>query len=319
MRPENIYANLATAAALAAACVMPLVGSVVDHTRLRKHVALGALATMSAVALAQATVGPHTWFAVALLQIVLVAAATSHSLASGERVARSLTCSLARSLARARAASHERSHRRGVERASERSIAPPRSSAHRAAARVDRARARHPPSSPSLFPGARWTVMMARRNNTRPPAHPHARLNGRLSLSLSLSRARRVHCVALSSRRVPPGSRIDAAGPQQGQRVVDALPFRRRDLLRARRRLGHLRERRLDRRGRRCAHRPARRGRVSSTRAAGEEAIICCSRRLRCASSCSRTNAAGRPLDAALAHRHTPSLPVEAPSWPSPP
>ena len=317
MRPENIYANLATAAALAAACVMPLVGSVVDHTRLRKHVALGALATMSAVALAQATVGPHTWFAVALLQIVLVAAATSHSLASGARVARSLTCSLARSLERARLLTSDRIAVVLSERASDRSCR--RDRPRLAAARVDRARARHPPSSPSLFPGARWTVMMARRNNTRPPAHPHARLNGRLSLSLSLARARRVHCVALSSRRVPPGSRIDAAGPQQGQRVVDALPFRRRDLLRARRRLGHLRERRLDRRGRRCAHRPARRGRVSRTRAAGEEAIICCSRRLRCASSCSRTNAAGRPLDAALAHRHTPSLPVEAPSWPSPP
>ena len=81
MSPSNVYSNLATVAALTVAVTMPIVGSIVDHTRFRKHVALGSLATLTVVSFTQAMVSRDTWFAVALLQIVSIAAAMYHSLA----------------------------------------------------------------------------------------------------------------------------------------------------------------------------------------------------------------------------------------------
>jgi len=83
MRPTNIVPYTVTVAGLVVAMLMPVTGSVIDHTPYRKQIAAYSGAVVAVVSALQAIISADTWWFVVCLQIVSIGAYVVHQLASG--------------------------------------------------------------------------------------------------------------------------------------------------------------------------------------------------------------------------------------------
>jgi UMF1 family MFS transporter len=78
MRPSSILTNIVMVVGLFSACVMPLVGSIIDHTPHRRAVGSVSAAALSVFILLQMLVMEKFWFLAAILQVLVAFAYTVH-------------------------------------------------------------------------------------------------------------------------------------------------------------------------------------------------------------------------------------------------
>ena len=78
MRPSSILTNIVMVVGLFSACIMPLVGSIIDHTPHRKAVGSISAAVMSILILIQMLVMEKFWFVAAILQVLIAFSYTVH-------------------------------------------------------------------------------------------------------------------------------------------------------------------------------------------------------------------------------------------------
>jgi MFS-type transporter involved in bile tolerance (Atg22 family) len=69
-RPSSLLSNIAVASGLLGCVTLPIFGSIVDHTHYRRHVGAYTAAFLTILKAIEISIGPHTWFLVAVLQIV---------------------------------------------------------------------------------------------------------------------------------------------------------------------------------------------------------------------------------------------------------
>ena len=78
MRPSSILTNIVMIVGLTSAILMPLIGSIIDHTRYRRAVGSISAAFMSVMILIQMLVMEDYWFVAAILQIFVAFSYTVH-------------------------------------------------------------------------------------------------------------------------------------------------------------------------------------------------------------------------------------------------
>jgi MFS-type transporter involved in bile tolerance (Atg22 family) len=78
MRPTSILTNIVTVTSLLSAIIMPLVGSIVDHTDHRRAVGSISAAAIAIFILVQMLVIEEHWFSAAILQVVISLVYTVH-------------------------------------------------------------------------------------------------------------------------------------------------------------------------------------------------------------------------------------------------
>lgn len=78
MRPSSILSNIVTVVGLFSAFIMPLIGSIIDHTTHRKTIGSASAAALAIFILVQALVIEEHWFAAAILQIFVAFTYTIH-------------------------------------------------------------------------------------------------------------------------------------------------------------------------------------------------------------------------------------------------
>ena len=78
MRPTSILTNIVMIVGLASAVMMPLIGSIIDHTDHRRAVGSVSAATMAFFILLQMLVLQNSWFIAAILQVVIAFSYTVH-------------------------------------------------------------------------------------------------------------------------------------------------------------------------------------------------------------------------------------------------
>lgn len=78
MRPSSILADIVMVVGLLSAVLMPLIGSIIDHTEYRRAVGSISAAFMSIIILAQMLIMEDLWLAAAVLQIFVAFSYTVH-------------------------------------------------------------------------------------------------------------------------------------------------------------------------------------------------------------------------------------------------
>ena len=78
MRPSSILTNIVMVVGLLSAVLMPLIGSIIDHTKYRRAVGSFSAAFMSVMILVQMLIMEDLWFVAALLQIFVAFSYTVH-------------------------------------------------------------------------------------------------------------------------------------------------------------------------------------------------------------------------------------------------
>jgi len=78
MHPSSILTNIVMVVGLFSACIMPLVGSIIDHTEYRRAVGIISAAAMSILILIQMLVIERFWIVAAILQIFIAFTYTVH-------------------------------------------------------------------------------------------------------------------------------------------------------------------------------------------------------------------------------------------------
>jgi hypothetical protein len=78
MRPSSILANIVMVVGLLSAILMPLIGSIIDHTKYRRAVGSFSAAFMSIMILVQMLIMEDFWFGAAVLQIFVAFSYTVH-------------------------------------------------------------------------------------------------------------------------------------------------------------------------------------------------------------------------------------------------
>jgi hypothetical protein len=78
MRPSSILADIIMVVGLLSAILMPLIGSIIDHTKYRRAVGTYSAAVMSILILAQMLIMENLWFGAAVLQIFVAFSYTVH-------------------------------------------------------------------------------------------------------------------------------------------------------------------------------------------------------------------------------------------------
>lgn len=71
MRPSSLLTNIVTIVGILSASTMPLVGSIVDHTRYRRQVGRTSASILTALILVQVILLRHVWFGAAIIQVFL--------------------------------------------------------------------------------------------------------------------------------------------------------------------------------------------------------------------------------------------------------
>jgi MFS transporter, UMF1 family len=69
MRPSSLLTNIVTIVGLISAVSMPLVGSIIDHTKYRRQVGRVSASILTALILLQVILLEHVWFGAAILQV----------------------------------------------------------------------------------------------------------------------------------------------------------------------------------------------------------------------------------------------------------
>lgn len=82
MRPSSLLTNIVTVIGLISAVSMPLVGSVIDHTKYRRHVGRWSAVVMTGFILLQALLLTRSWFGAAIVQVFIAFTYTVHLCAS---------------------------------------------------------------------------------------------------------------------------------------------------------------------------------------------------------------------------------------------
>jgi len=83
IRPTNVIPYVVTIGGFVVAMLMPITGSIMDHTPWRKQICIYSGAVIALVSAAQAVINKDTWEFVALLQIASIASYVVHQLSSG--------------------------------------------------------------------------------------------------------------------------------------------------------------------------------------------------------------------------------------------
>lgn len=78
MRPSSILADIVMVVGLLSAVLMPLIGSIIDHTEYRRAVGSFSAAFMCVMILAQMLIMEDLWFLAAVLQIFVAFSYTVH-------------------------------------------------------------------------------------------------------------------------------------------------------------------------------------------------------------------------------------------------
>jgi MFS-type transporter involved in bile tolerance (Atg22 family) len=78
MRPSSILADIVMVVGLLSAILMPLIGSIIDHTKYRRAVGSYSAAFMSIMILVQMLIMDDLWFGAAVLQIFVAFSYTVH-------------------------------------------------------------------------------------------------------------------------------------------------------------------------------------------------------------------------------------------------
>ncbi|KAG7353650.1 vacuole effluxer Atg22 like protein [Nitzschia inconspicua] len=78
MRPSSVLAEIVMVVGLLSAVLMPLIGSIIDHTKYRRAVGSFSAAFMSVMILAQMLIMEDLWFVAAVLQIFVAFSYTVH-------------------------------------------------------------------------------------------------------------------------------------------------------------------------------------------------------------------------------------------------
>ena len=78
MRPSSILTNIVMVVGLLSAVLMPLIGSIIDHTKYRRAVGSFSAAFMSVMILIQMLIMEDLWFVAALLQVFVAFSYTVH-------------------------------------------------------------------------------------------------------------------------------------------------------------------------------------------------------------------------------------------------
>mmetsp|Transcript_3029 Transcript_3029/g.7880 ORF Transcript_3029/g.7880 Transcript_3029/m.7880 type:complete len:626 (-) Transcript_3029:156-2033(-) len=78
MRPTSLLTNISLVVGVVCAALMPLVGSVVDHTKYRRAVGRISGAAVSLLVLVQVFISLETWFAIAISQVFLAFSYSVH-------------------------------------------------------------------------------------------------------------------------------------------------------------------------------------------------------------------------------------------------
>jgi MFS transporter, UMF1 family len=70
-RPSSLLTNIGAISGAIVAIFLPLFGSIVDHTSYRRQIGLLTAAAITTLKVIQISVGPSTWFAIAILQVII--------------------------------------------------------------------------------------------------------------------------------------------------------------------------------------------------------------------------------------------------------